>query len=118
MASSSKETFKCAMSEARIDSLTSFVSKKLPINDKKRVFVYIAGSTKFFSPISEAICRAIGQALACISFVTLVTGGCFGVAETTGRSFCEERELLLKEKPANLYHILPRYVNTVSEVLL
>ena len=40
-------------------------------------------------------------------------GGVYGAAETTGRSFCEERELLLKEKPANLYHILPKYVSQV-----
>jgi hypothetical protein len=45
--------------------------------------------------------------------ILLLIGGCYGVAETTGRSFCEERELLLKEKPANLYHILPRFASQV-----
>jgi hypothetical protein len=139
LATSSSDSFKCAMSEARIDSLASFITKKLPLHEKKKTFVYIGGSTKFFSPLSESICRAIGQSLASIPFLVLVTGiihisltvyftfftktkreiilfligGCYGVAETTGRSFCEERELLLKEKPANLYHILPRFASQV-----
>lgn len=74
LVTSSKDSFKCAMSEARIHSMATFISRQLPIKEKKKTMIYVAGSSKFFSPLSESICRAIGQTLASIPFLVLVTG--------------------------------------------
>lgn len=73
LVTSSKDTFKFAMSEARIHSMATYISRQLP-TEKKKIMVYIAGSSRFFSPLSEAICRAIGHTLASIPFLVLVTG--------------------------------------------
>ncbi len=54
--------------------------------------VYISGGVRFFSKNGEAICREIGKELAQDKTIILVTGGFFGVGETVGRSFFEERE--------------------------
>ncbi|KAG1659946.1 hypothetical protein GQR58_022228 [Nymphon striatum] len=72
--------------------------------------VYIAGSSKFYNPISESICHAIGLELAHIDFVALVTGGFFGVGDSVGRNFCEERQILRKEE--RIFHILPEKDST------
>ena len=73
--SESRNTFKSAMTAAKIDSLADYLGKNLLFthSERKKIFIYITGSTKFYCPLSEAICRAIGQALASIPFVILVT---------------------------------------------
>ena len=87
LVNSSKDMFKCAMSEARIHSMATYISRQLPIHEKKKIMVYMAGSSKFFSPLSEAICRAIGHALASIPFLVLVTGNRYDLSICSFYSF-------------------------------
>ena len=56
--------------------------------------VYITGGTKFYSRNGEAICREVGRFLAKDRSIVLVTGGFYGVGETVGRSFYDERKSL------------------------
>ena len=66
--------------------------------------VYVSGGTKFFSKNSEAICQALGRELAQDTTITLITGGFFGVGETVGRSFFEERERM--QAPHGVCHVI------------
>ena len=74
--------------KAEISRLCTEVTKKLPSG---RSLVYISGGTRFYSEKGEEICRQLGLRLAQESNVALVTGGFYGVGETVGRSFNEER---------------------------
>ena len=75
--------------KAEVARLCAEVTTKLP---KGRSLVYISGGTRFYSETGEQICRKLGRHLAQDSNIALVTGGFFGVGETVGRSFHEERE--------------------------
>lgn len=66
--------------------------------------VYVSGGTKFFSKCGEAICQEIGKELAKDEGIVLITGGFFGVGETIGRSFFEERERM--EAPHGVCHVV------------
>lgn len=57
---------------------------------------------------------AIGVELANLEFVALVTGGFYGVGESVGRNFCEERQILRKEE--RIFHILPEQDSLVSRL--
>ena len=77
--------------KAQVARLRAEVTATLP---KGRSLVYISGGTHFYSEHGEEICQQLGRRLAQDSSVVLVTGGFFGVGETVGRSFHEERERL------------------------
>ena len=49
--------------------------------------------------------RAIGKHLARLEDINVVTGGFFGVGETIGRAYDEERKILDEE--CLLWHVLP-----------
>lgn len=55
-------------------------------------YVYISGGTQFFSKCGKAICQEVGKELARDERIVLITGGFYGVGETVGRSFYDERE--------------------------
>lgn len=66
----------------------------------------VIGSTSFWHAESEATCIAIGQRLAQIPELLLITGGVEGVGETLGRSFYQTR-CAAKAEP-RVYHVLPQ----------
>lgn len=76
--------------KAEIASLCLQLDQQMPTGDH----VYISGGTKFYSKQGEAISREIGRQLANEEDVILVTGGFYGIGETVGRSFFEERKRL------------------------
>ncbi|KAJ8317747.1 hypothetical protein KUTeg_005651 [Tegillarca granosa] len=77
------------------------LKKSLSVEDA----VYIAGSTVFHSERSYEICRKIGQHLATLDSISVVTGGFYGVGETVGKAFYEETQKLWKKH--KVWHILP-----------
>ena len=76
--------------KTQLHRMCTDLNKNLPTGK----LVYISGSTKLFSQNGESICREIGTFLAKDRNVVLVTGGFYGVGETVGRSFYEERKRL------------------------
>ena len=54
--------------------------------------VYISGSTFFYSSCGKEICEELGKQLAQDLDITLITGGFYGVGETVGQSFFDERK--------------------------
>ena len=83
-----------------VADLCARVSARLPPGH----LVYISGGTKFFSPCGEEICRELGRQLAQDPRIVLVTGGFFGVGETVGRSFHEER--VAKGRGSGVWHVI------------
>lgn len=65
----------------------------------------VIGSTDFWHPESEATCQAVGQLLAGVPDLLLLTGGVEGVGETVGRSFFQARIAAWAEP--RVYHVLP-----------
>lgn len=86
--------------KTEVATLCSQLDKKMPKGDH----VYISGGTKFFSKNGEAIAMEIGRQLAIEESIVLVTGGFYGVGETVGRSFFEERERL--NRPHGVCHVV------------
>ena len=68
-------------------------------------YVYISGSTHFYSTNGEAICKLLGKELAKLQSIVLVTGGFFGVGDTVAKSFHDKRKKL--GVSMNLYHSMP-----------
>ena len=66
--------------------------------------VYISGSTVFYSSSGKEICEELGRQLAQDPEIILITGGFYGVGETVGRSFFDERTRL--NKPHGICHIV------------
>ena len=83
------------------EGLVAQVSGLLPQGPRLAVI----GSTSFWHPQSEATCIAIGQSLARISELIVLTGGVSGVGEAVGRSFFDARS----QSPGNrgVFHVLP-----------
>ncbi|XP_023225068.1 uncharacterized protein LOC111626025 [Centruroides sculpturatus] len=92
------------------------MAKQLLLKMNGHISVYITGNTKFYNAKTENICHAIGQELATLKFLTLVTGGFYGVCEAVGRSFCEDREVI-GEKPGRVFHILPKHDDKVKDLI-
>ncbi|XP_030841605.1 uncharacterized protein LOC763292 isoform X2 [Strongylocentrotus purpuratus] len=88
--------------EKQVSVAVEFVCKNLPDTG----CVYIAGGTKYYYDKSQAICKAIGVALAKLPTVTLITGGFFGVGHDVSKSFYDERKKLRMEH--RVWHILPK----------
>ncbi|XP_064603291.1 uncharacterized protein LOC135468797 isoform X2 [Liolophura sinensis] len=89
------------INEARLMQFVQRVWKQIP----REYCVYISGGTKFHNSSTEMICRAIGQSLAKLERVTLVTGGFYGVMESVSRGFYEETQRIWKNH--KVWHILP-----------
>lgn len=68
--------------------------------------VAIIGSTSFWHADSEQTCQLLGQALADIPGLLLLTGGVSGIGEASGRSFYQRRQQL--QVPQQVFHILPQ----------
>ncbi|MFZ6709406.1 hypothetical protein [Undibacterium sp. TC9W] len=68
--------------------------------------IAIIGSTAFWHPDSEQTCQLLGQALASIPGLVLLTGGVSGIGEACGRSFFQRRQQL--QMPPQVFHILPQ----------
>ena len=86
--------------KAQIAEMVTDLAHKLP----KGKHVYISGGTKFFSPNGEDICKELGKQLARDPEVVLVTGGFYGVGETTARSFHDER--IRTNRPSGVCHVI------------
>ena len=86
--------------KAEIATLCLQLDQKMPKGDH----VFISGGTKFYSKNGEAISKEIGKQLANEEGVVLVTGGFYGVGETVGRSFFEQRERL--KRPHGICHVV------------
>lgn len=89
--------------KAEVARLCAEVTRKLP---KGRSLIYISGGTRFYSADGEQICRKLGRHLAQDSNVVLVTGGFYGVGETVGRSFHEERER--RGQDSGVWHLIAK----------
>ncbi|UYV81450.1 hypothetical protein LAZ67_20001234 [Cordylochernes scorpioides] len=67
--------------------------------------IYIVGTASCnIHTRTKEICKALGEEVAKIENVTLVTGGFFGVPELVGRTFSESRDTNL---PSTIFHVLP-----------
>jgi len=55
--------------------------------------------------------RSIGEHLAAMEQVHVVTGGFNGVGDVTGRSYHEQRQQM--RRPSNIWHVLPVRDNQV-----
>ena len=86
--------------KAEIATLCLQLDQKIPKGDH----VYISGGTKFYSKNGEGISKEIGKQLANEEEVVLVTGGFYGVGETVGKSFFEQRERL--KRPHGICHVV------------
>jgi hypothetical protein len=64
------------------------------------------GSTSFWHPESETLCRLLGTELAAIPDLTLITGGVPGVGEAMGRSFAATRASA--GQAIGVVHVLPQ----------
>lgn len=90
MASSSRD-----IAESKLQYLVSYMKKNLPVLD---TCVYVIGSSKLQCERSIQICKAIGQELAKLRNVTVVTSGFYGAGDLIARSFYESRrQKLLSE---------------------
>ena len=86
--------------KAEVDKMCSLLAAKLP----KGKHIYISGGTKFYSSCGEEICKELGRLLAQDPGIVLVTGGFYGVGETVGRRFFEEREKM--NIPHGICHVI------------
>ncbi|XP_076364339.1 uncharacterized protein LOC143253817 [Tachypleus tridentatus] len=93
------------VAEAKIQFWASLLMKMIPDPNN---CVYVAGSSKL-NHRTEEICRAIGQELAKITNLTLVTGGFFGATDCIARAFNEVRESnkIVYGSTACVFHVLP-----------
>ena len=83
-----------------LDELCLRLTSELP----QGKHVYISGSTIFYSKCGKEICEELGKQLAQDPDIILITGGFFGVGETVGKSFFDERTRL--NKPHGICHII------------
>ncbi len=65
------------------------MKRNLPVLD---TCVYIVGSTKMQNVRSEEICKAIGNELAKVKNVQIVTSGFYGAGDLVAKSFYETRK--------------------------
>ncbi|GBL99985.1 hypothetical protein AVEN_19457-1 [Araneus ventricosus] len=100
----SSETPKDATSEAKVNYLVNFLKRNLRLQD---MCVYITGSSKLQTQRAEEICRAIGRELAKVEKISLVTGGFYGAADITAKTFNEYRDAPFSLEESAVVHILP-----------
>ena len=89
------------MTSKQYDSEADRIRKILPPGPK----VVVIGSGDFWGHDTNKICAGVGERLAAVEELVLITGGITGIGEAVGRSFFMARkEYRLGE---NVYHILP-----------
>ena len=88
--------------EEELSRLSISLSQQLPTQR----LVYISGGTKFHSRKGEAICKELGKQLARKRNTSLITGGFYGVGETVGMSFAEERGKI--HQPVGVTHVIAK----------
>ncbi len=89
-----------------MQSATDQMLHNLLISLPQGTRVAIIGSTSFWHADSEQTCQLLGQALASVPGLVLLTGGVSGIGEACGRSFYQHRQQL--QLPAQVFHILPQ----------
>lgn len=72
----------------------------------------VLGSTSFFSPLSEAVSIELGQGLARLPGLVLLTGGVSGVGQTVARAFHDARRAAKLEP--RVFHLLPSGMDPVG----
>ncbi|XP_076461074.1 uncharacterized protein LOC143293748 [Babylonia areolata] len=87
--------------EAKLSHAVDYIRKTVQTDS----CLYIAGSTNFYNPKSEEICRSIGKHLAQLEGLSMATGGFYGVGETVSQAYHEETQRLWKRQ--DVWHILP-----------
>lgn len=85
----------------RYDHEASRVEKHLPAGPR----LVVIGSTSFWHAESEATCDRLGQLLAALPGLVLITGGVEGVGEAVGRRFFQTRRAAGLEP--SVFHVLP-----------
>lgn len=87
-----EEKLNCKVMDLKVQEFAENIQKKLIICNKKKLFIYVMGSTKFRNSNTKELCEKIGRCLAKKEKIILVTGGALGVADTLAQSFFEERK--------------------------
>jgi uncharacterized protein (TIGR00725 family) len=90
------------MNSAQFDTEAAVVGTQIP----KGFRVAILGSSTFWHENSARICTHIGELLANLSGLVLITGGVPGAGETVGRAFARGCRNL--GRVAKIIHVLPR----------
>ncbi|PAA86952.1 hypothetical protein BOX15_Mlig025818g1 [Macrostomum lignano] len=72
----------------RIDKLAQMVKSHLPAN---KWFIYVCRSKRLANRCSDSVCKALGEALAQLDWVGLVTGGGPGADQIVSRQFSDSR---------------------------
>ena len=90
---------KLVQQKTQLHRICTDLKKNLP----KERLVYVTGSTKFASKNGKEICQELGKQLANLTDCHLITGGFYGVGETVGQSFYQERIKL--GQPDGVIHI-------------
>lgn len=94
----SEEKLNFQMAENKTQECAEFIQKKLTVYSKKKLYIYVIGSSKFENQSTKELCEKIGRCLAKREKIVLVTGGSRGVADTVSQSFYEERKRIRSEK--------------------
>jgi len=90
------------MRPAEFDDEAAVVSAKIPAG----VRVAVIGSTSFWHEESEQTCAAIGEGLAALDSLVLLTGGVSGVGECIGRGYL--KGCTMRRRMPSVIHVLPR----------
>jgi predicted Rossmann-fold nucleotide-binding protein len=90
------------MNTERFERETREMVSRLPIGPR----VVAIGSTVLWSPESREICSVLGELLAGVAHLCLITGGVRGVGETMGRAFYGRSKE--RGRSCRVFHLLPR----------
>jgi len=90
------------MNPARFDTEAAVIGPQMPEGFR----VAIIGSTSFWHEDSAGICTRIGELLATLASLVLLTGGVPGAGETVGRAFAKGCRNL--GRSPKVIHVLPR----------
>ena len=89
------------MNEDQFNDAAAKVLRQLPAGNR----LGIIGSADFWNPTSQSLCEKLGELLAALPNLVLLTGGVPGVGEIVARRF---QSVVQKEgNPAHVFHILP-----------
>jgi hypothetical protein len=94
------------MPDAMYERESADILKKLPPGPR----LSIIGSTNFWHADSQLTCTALGELLAGLPDIVVLTGGVKGVGESVGRSFNAASTGL--GHPSRVFHVLPRGEST------
>ncbi|CAD5116507.1 DgyrCDS5384 [Dimorphilus gyrociliatus] len=89
--------------EEKISTASNLIKKLMPTGFS----VYVTGSKLINNEETRNICKLIGQHLAALENVHIVTGGFKGVGDVVARSAFDERNDVVDDEK-HIWHILPR----------